>query len=274
MIKIKRIVLVCLSLGMCCNSLTFVRAFDNKSDMQPNKESIDSFQVENDTLAEMKDLYDIPEEVSEYISDVLNTNKNAKIIVDSPESKATPFASSGSWSSTRTYKGYTLKDWKVHVTNSFNMTNIKNGSTSAKFANELLIYGGGSLLDKFVPFGSAGISLIQFITGNSSITYASSGDKASAAPKYTSDTKFTYVKVGTDYLLGARTHSAKLEDITWFYYSDSKHTTINKKKVYNKTSRTSLYNSPDSKAITSTGIGGYLQNPIDIRIGDRTFVLQ
>ena len=124
-----------------------------------------------------------------------------------------------------------------------------------------------------MPFGSAGITLAQFILGNSSTVVAKSGDKASAAPRYTSDTKFTYVKVGVDYLLGARTHKALLQDITWYYYSDSLHNTYQGKYIYNKTFKTPSYNSPDAKAITGTGIGGILESEIKVCLGSEDFVL-
>lgn len=59
-----------------------------------------------------------------------------------------------------------------------------------------------------------GAVLVHIIFGNSTTIYTGSGDKASAAVKFTSDTKFTYVNVGGNYQLGARTSKAKLESIT------------------------------------------------------------
>lgn len=272
--KAKKVIAFCLSTIMLYTTVTIAYAADdNASDIQNTNYSM-VFEVEKDSLDNVAEEYNIPKEVSKYIADVFSENKEAKVTVYSPESKISMFGSSGSWSNTRTYKGYTLKDWNVHVTNSFGMVDIKTGSLSAKFANELLIYGAGNLLDRIVPFGSAGITLAQFILGNSSSVTAKSGDKASAAPRYTSDTKFTYVKVGVDYLLGARTHKALLQDITWHYYSDSLHKPFYGLYTYNRTFKTPSYNSPDAKAITGTGIGGILESAIKVRIGSKDFVLE
>ena len=110
--------------------------------------------------------------------------------------------------------------------------------SAIKFANELFVYGADNLLGRIVPFGSAGITLVQFVLGNSLTVTAKSGNKASAVPRYTSDTMFTYVKVGMDYLLRARTYKALLQDITCYYYSDSLHKAIPGKYTYNKTFKT------------------------------------
>lgn len=274
MIMIKKVILFCLSIVIIYTTAMITYAAEDDTSNIQNTNYSTIFEVEKDSLEIATKEYDIPEEVSKYIADIFNENEDAKVTVYSPESEISMFGSSGSWSNTRTYKGYTLKDWNVHVTNAFNMVDVNAGSLAAKFANEILVYCAGNLLDRFVPFGSAGITLVQFIIGNSSSVTAKSGDKASAAPRYTSDTKFTYVKVGVDYLLGARTHKALLQDIRWYYYSDSLHKTRDKVYTYNKTFKTPSYNSPDAKAISGTGIGGILESAVKIRIGSKDFVLE
>ena len=272
--KFKKVILLCLSAIMSYTTISIVHATDYNIDDMQNTNYSTVFEVEYDDLDTAIYKYNIPNEVSKYIADVFSKNEKAKVTVYSPESNNSLFGSSGSWSNTRTYKGYTLKDWNVHVTNGFNMVDIMTGSLSGKFASELLAYCAGSLLDRFVPFGSAGITLAQFVFGNSSTVMAMSGDKASVAPQYSADTKFTYVKVGVDFLLGARTHKALLEYITWFYYSDSLHKSTSGKYIYNRTFKSPSYNSPDDKAITATGIGGFLENVIKVRIAGKDFVLE
>lgn len=131
----------------------------------------------------------------------------------------------------------------------------------------------GKAANKVIPFASQGMTLIQFLSNNPSALRAGSGDKASVAPKYTSYAKFTYVKSGNDYVIGARTHKAKLESIHWYYYNDKKHKTYTKTKYYNITCQTSGYSSPDSKAVLYSASGGYLQNPITITVNGKKFVL-
>lgn len=271
--KIKSLIAIVLSLVMCCSFSTNLYASEFSPGNEKGCDYKASFQVDKETLDSMVQIYNIPTEVAEYISGIFVENKNAEITVYSPDSVISTFGSSGSWSSTRTYGGYTLKDWNVHVTNSFNYTPVRTGSTSASFASTLAVYVAGSLADQVIPFGSAGITLIQFISGSGTTVYAKSGDKAEAAPTYTSDAKFTYVNIGGDYQLGARTYKAKLEYILWRYYSDSSHKNYQKTYNYNKTYTTSSYNNPDSKAISGVGIGGYLEGPISIKIGDKDFVL-
>lgn len=234
---------------------------------------VTAFQVDENNLDSKAQTYNMPDEVKDYIEKILSEDKNAEITVYSPDA-SNARASSGTWSSTRSYNGYTLKDWNVHNATSTGMRDIKKGSSSYKFADSLAIYCRGSFLDSVIPFGSAGLTLAQFIFGNSTTIYTGSGDKASAAVKFTSDTKFTYVNVRGNYQLGARTSKAKLESITWYYYDDKTHKENSGTKAYNKTYTSSSYSFPDAKAISGTGIGGYLESPMSIKIGDFIFVLE
>lgn len=135
------------------------------------------------------------------------------MIVFTPTAEMSTRASSSSWRTKRTYKGYTLQDWNVHVSNGFGMTDIQAGSKAYSFAEIICAYMGNALLDSFIPFGSATTTLYEFICANNTTVAASGGGKAYAAPMYQADTKFTYVIVNGNQLLGARTQKAKLEKI-------------------------------------------------------------
>ncbi len=230
------------------------------------------FVVTNENLKDYETKYGIPREVMNYVEETLDVNPEAKISIYAPEAIVTR-GSSGSWSSVRTYNGFTLKDWTVEVSNAFSMTSVKTGSSSIKFADTLLLYGGGVLLDRIIPFGSAGLTIVDYISTGGDVLYATSGDKIDAAPKYVSKTKFTYVKNGSDFVLGARTHMATLQQISWYLYSDHTHTQYVGIKTYNKTGRTPSYNNPDSKAITGSGSGGYIESEVYVSINGKKFVL-
>lgn len=267
----------CLAFSLCLGTGMSARA-GILQDMTARNTADVEVEVNQENLSDMaEERSDMPKEVLEYIEQTLEENENAEVTVSTTGGAAAPgistFSSSGSWSSVRKYKGYSLKDWTVTVRNAFNMTDFKTGSTAGKFAKQLTLHIAGKVANKFIPFASDGMTLIQFISDNPSAVRAGSGDKASAAPKYTSYAKFTYVKSGNDYVLGARTHKAKLESIHWYYYNDKKHKTYSKTKSSNKTSQTSAFSSPDSKAVLYYGSGGYLQNPIDVTINGKEFVL-
>lgn len=272
MLNSKKIIATVLSVIMCF-SLTIVSHAEENIEVKSEIYAT-SFQVDENTLESKARNYDMPIEVKEYIKEILIADENAEITVYSPDTSIVTRGSSSSWSSTRIYKGYTLKDWIVHNSTSTGMKDIKAGSNAYSFANSLASYCGGVLLDSFIPFSSSGLTLAQFILGTNTTIYATGGDKASASVMFTSDTKFTYVNLGGTYELGARTSKAKLETIDWYFYYDKTHTRSYKPYTYNKTYSSSSYNNPDAKAITGTGIGGILENPISLKIGDYTFVLE
>lgn len=80
-------------------------------------------------------------------------------------------------------------------------------------------------------------------------------------------------RIGGEYLLGARSYKSVLQTIAWYYYCDATHTQTSKIASYNKTFKTKSFNNPDSKAIVWVSSGGYLEEPIRIRIGAKDFVL-
>lgn len=263
---------ICLLFALCLNSATVLKAAEEQEESYAA-----SFEVTEETLQSEADNYSMPKEVKEYIESIFKKNKDAQVTVYGSEvandDQMTTRSSSGKWGKIRNYNGYSIKDWKVHTTNAFGHTDILVGKNAGKFAKELLIYGVSAGVDSLIPFGSLGITLMQFAAENTNTKYAGSGDKASAAPKFTSDTKFTYVKVGGDYVLGARTHRAKLEEINWYYYCNKQHQTYPRTMKYGKVFRSPSFKKPDEKAVIWAGSGGYLENPITLKIGNVDFVL-
>lgn len=247
-------------------------------DMEASGKAETEIEVTQENLSDVAESSDMPKEVLEYIEQTLEENENAEVTVSEPGAASMPgistFSTSGSWSGVRKYKGYSLKDWNVTVKNAFQMKSIKTGSQAGKFAKMLALNAAGKAAKKFIPFASDAMTLIEFLSSNPSAYYASAGDKASAAPKYTSYAKFTYVKSGKDYVLGARTYKAKLHGIHWYYYNDKKFEQLDDTIYYtNKTNQTSAYSSPDSKAVLYYGSGGYLQDPVNVTINGKKFIL-
>lgn len=258
---------------LLCFSITFP-SVASENEVSGYSRNISGIQMESENYDETVQQYDIPKEVAEYIADVFAENENAEVTVFAPAEKMNTRASYGSWSEPRTYKGYTLKDWIVEVENAFGMTDIASGSKAYSFAETICAYMGNALLDSFIPFGSATTTLYEFICANNTTVAASGGDKAYAAPMYTSYTKFTYVSIDGNQILGARTQKAKLETIMWYYYFDTIHEQKSAKQSYNRWIYTSAYSKPDEKAITWATSGGYIENTIAVRIGDKDFVLE
>lgn len=269
MVKIKKYIILVISM-IFCSFMTFTG--NAAEDSLRNIQNVKRIDVEEKSLKSKIKEHDIPAEVAEYVENVFEDDKNADVVIYAPLSEISTFSGTGAWGSTRTYQGHILQDWNVTVTNAFEMTSIKSGSMAYAFADSMSAYVGGVLLDRVIPFGSAGVTLAQFIYGNGTTVYASDGDKASAAPKYTSVTRFTYVD-GKEQL-GARTQQVNLESIMWYYYNDKNHLQEQGKKEYNKLISTPSYKNPDPKAISGVASGGYIESPITFRIGDKDFVLE
>ena len=229
--------------------------------------------TESDSIQKYNE-YDIPEEVQTYINEILSSKPNAEVIIDLPGNSNLLMTSSGFWNPVRTYNGHLVKDWVVHITNCFSMTNIRNGVTAKNFASMILVNSSGILLDRIVPFGSAGITIAQYIFGNGTVT-AGSGDKVNAAPQYESYSKFTYVNIGGTYQLGAETHMAKLKSVSWFYYNAASDSPSTKIYTYNSTFyKTTHYDNPDAIALSGVGMGGYIEPSIYITLGTTQFTLE
>ena len=110
--------------------------------------------------------YDVPDEVADRIRELCQEYGVTELLVPGDAAPVT-YSTSTSWSPVRNYKGYKLKDWVVTVNNCFAMTTItSNGSAAVNFAATILAYCAGVVIDRFVPFGSSGITLIQYACGS------------------------------------------------------------------------------------------------------------
>ena len=274
---IKRILTLGLTLIMGLSTATVTNAQEtteiSKSDY------VTTFNINDKSSLKTKArLYDMPTEVEEYVKDIFTKNKTARVTVYSPDSSPTitggisTYKDGGRCKGERPYNGYILNDWIVQISNAFGMTDV---NATGKFNKALKVYAGSVLVDKFVPFGSAGIALADFCFGNGTLRYAGSGDKVSCSPKYTSRTKFTYVKSNGSWILGARTHWVKLQGISWYCYIKKLHKDdIVKSKYVNKQFFSPNYKNPDAIAIRSTGIGVHLDDPYRWTIKNVTFTFE
>lgn len=183
------------------------------------------------------------------------------------------------WSSYRTYNGYQMRDYIIKTTNAYDLTSIMPTETSilaCQFAESVGIYIGGVLIDRIIPFGSSGITIFQYIFGASTANTITptSGDKAQAAPLYTTYEYQTYVTYGGTEVLGATTYNSILEKITWYAYSDDLHYSDDKQTTHNITLYSENFNNRDASAYNSlyTMIpnGDY---PITVQIGSKNFIL-
>ena len=245
----------------------------------PNEDYATTFNINSKSALESKsEEYNMPTEVEEYVNDIFTKNKNAKVTIYSPNNSTltasgiSTYKDEGHWEGERKYNGYILNDWIVQVSNAFDMLKV---NATGKFKKALAVYADSLLVDKFVPFGSAGISLADFCYGNGTLQYAGSGDKVNCAPKYTSRTKFTYIKSDNSWLLGARTHWVKLQGISWYCYIKKLHKdTVKTSKYVNKEYFSPSYKKPDKVAVASTGIGGHLEDPYRWTIKNVTFTFE
>lgn len=183
------------------------------------------------------------------------------------------------WSSYRTYNGFQMRDYIIKTTNAFQSVDVlprDSGTYIGDFAEEILVYGGTTLLDSLIPFFSDGVTLIEYIyeTCSSDMITANSGDIAEATPKYTTYEYQTYVTYGGSEILGATTYRSILEEINWYFYSGDNHEVYRPSTTYNKTLYSENYNNRDASAYNSlyTMIpnGDY---PITIKIGSKNFLL-
>lgn len=273
----KKILALGLAITMVLSTITTTNAQEYSETSKGNYTTV--FNINNkNAIAEKAEKYDMPAEIEEYVKGIFAKCNTANVTVYSPNT-STPTAGgistykdSGSWSGERRYKGYTLNDWIVQVSNAFDMEKV---NATGKFKKALAVYASSALVDKFVPFGSAGIALADFCFGNGTLKYAGSGDKVNIAPKYTSRTKFTYVKSGNTWVLGARTHWVKLQGITWYCYIKKLHLDTSKTSHYtNKEYYSPNYKSPDKVAISGMGIGGHLDEPYKWTIKNVTFTFE
>ena len=194
--------------------------------------------------------YDVPDEVADRIRELCQEYGVTELLVPGDAAPVT-YSTSTSWSPVRNYKGYKLKDWVVTVNNCF----------------------AGVVIDRFVPFGSSGITLIQYACGSNSSYYAGTGDKAQAAPQFLTYETFTYRVTDQGNVLGARTYYSYLKTISWFYYNSKTDTPKTRIQTYNISFQSPHYSNVNEAAISSA-TSAVLDEPINLKIGQAWFVLK
>lgn len=226
---------------------------------------------------------EVKERVSQLIESATEDTEITLIIPVKGTSGAMPSSTIDvGWSYPRQYGGYVVKDYVIMIRNAFDMVDILTSTASApqlaaNFAEDITVYAGSAYIDSIIPFGSAAIMLLDFVFGSESDTVtASAGDKASAAPMYTTYDTFTYVETSDGDVLGARTYASALESITWYFYSESKHKQESKIKSYTSEGMkySTNYNNRDQVAVQWHTSSGYIDQCISIKIGTKTFNLQ
>lgn len=237
-----------------------------------------NIKVSPNNLSRLAEQYDIPAEVRESVKRIHKKYPKATVTISSSantnaRSSELTTASSSSWGSFRTKKGYKLRDWTVKSQNAFEMSTIKKGKKAGDFIAAMIIYFLGQVCDKIQPYSSVGVTAAQFVFGSDSTYTAKSGDKLQAAPAFTSKEKFTYVYIGDQYFLGTKSYYTKLETISWYLYSSAKHKQKMKKRTYNKVYYSANYKSPDNKALIYYRDGGYIDQPPTLEIGNARFLL-
>ncbi|MCI6496533.1 MAG: hypothetical protein MSA01_05720 [Anaeromassilibacillus sp.] len=250
---------------------------------ETNLESLENVVITDENLNSVLSDDLIPLGVRNRIEELNSTiGDNGTITLYMPIYKNSPNArvtENIGWSSYRTYNGFQMRDYVIKTTNSYSLVDIlprDSGTYLGDFAVDILVYGGTTLLDSLIPFFSDGMTLIELIfgVGSSNTVTATSGDKAQAAPTYTTYEYQTYVTYGGSEILGATTYRSILEKIEWRLYSDDLHDSYYKFVNYNKTLYSENYNNRDASAYNSlyTMIpnGDY---PITIKIGSKNFLL-
>lgn len=182
-----------------------------------------------------------------------------------------------SWENGHPYKGYYVKDWVVVSTNGHDMTHLGGSAAgkNAKSFGESHFYIDGVLVDKIAAFGSAGVTLCQYVLGleNNTVS-ASSGDKASAAPSFTCHEYFTYVETPNGDMLGCRTAKSYLNRISWYAYCANSHLCNTKTKSYNKLIKSNNFDNRYDLAVQHFAIYGFADQEIYLKIANKYFILQ
>lgn len=271
-------------LVVCVISPLSVYAAESESADENDIETIEGMiRITSENIKDATEQYRIPKEVVQYIEAKLHDTSTNELYVASPGTVAhtgsiiRQTAPSTGCVDLGIHNGYRLKDWIVTTKNAFNQEQL--GGSAARenalsFAESLLFYAAGAVLDRIIPFGSAGVTLAQFTWGIESNTItANSGDKASAAPKYTSFEYFTYVETPEGDMLGCRSSKAVLETIAWYCYSYEKHEQKNAIMKYYKTVFSPNYTNRKDLAVRNFAVGGFIDVPVILTIADKNFQL-
>lgn len=286
---IRQLVALCTAFIIILCTPSFVSANDNNaSELVPVTEeeltANNSITVSLSNLSSVVKDYDIPVEVAECIAEKLaNATAGEVVSVLIPYSapndgSVSQKASSGSWSPIRNYNGYQLTDWVVTIQNAYSMTSIRSsayGNNILAFCDTIIASSAGTVLGRITPFGSAGVTACQYILGlETNLVTPTSGDKVQAAPNYICYDTFTYVQTSEGKLLGAHTSAASVRSISWYAYCAQKDKVNIKTVSYNRMIESLNYDNRSAKAVQWYSLGGWSDDPVELKIGDIRFTLE
>lgn len=269
----KKILKMLLCMLCTFNMLTVTNVFaESDSNVNDDKlnEVVINLMVDKDNIQIISEDYDMPIEVQQRIEAIYNENPNAIVTVSNVDVTLKNIRANY-WTPIRTYGKYQLQDWIISNTGNSDAITVKKGVTTSDFIDKIGFALSGILLDGIYPFGSA-ISILQaFNVGNTYTT--SSEDKLVGIFSTTAIEKFTYVVIAGRKMLGAKSYYTTLLNCAWTFSEGKTGKHYQKVVNYNKNYATSTYRSPDPRAVTSFGNGGYIDEPPYIKIGNATLML-
>ena len=239
--------------------------------------------ITSENIKDATEQYHIPKEVVQYLEAKLRNTSTNELYVASPDAVARTgsiirqTAPSTGYVDLGMHNGYRLKEWIVTTKNGFNQEQLGGsaaGRNALSFAETLLFYALGAYLGEVTPFGSAGVTLLEYTWGLETDTVTpTSEDKASAAPKYTTFDYFTYVETPEGDMLGCRSSMSVLETITWYCYSHEKHDQKIKIMTYYKTICSPNNINRKDMAVQNFAGGGFVDVPVTLVIANKHFLL-
>ncbi|SKA04561.1 hypothetical protein [Anaerorhabdus furcosa] len=269
----KKLLKMLLCMLCAINVLNVTSAFaesDNEQNYSVEEIIIDMI-VDKNNIDEIAEEYDIPLEVQQSIIDMYEKNPSSIVTISNIDNRGSR-AASGAWGPIRSYGKYQMRDWIVSGTASTGSKRVKSGINTSKFADKIGFVVAGYYLDAMYPFATIVLSVLDaFNVGNQ---YTADGsDKLDVSIKITTKEKFTYVVLGNQKMLGAKSYYTVLNEGAWTFYSESKAKHYQKIVTYNKVYTTSTYAFPDGRASTSFGSGGYIDEPPTVKMGEAIFYL-
>lgn len=236
--------------------------------------------VTDDNIDDIISRYSVPAEVANRLRQkLMNKDGDSTLILGAPSDENISARSTGSyWGTKTTINGYVVKDWVVYETASFTPT-VLGGSAAAEnalsFVGSIFMYAGSVIAGYVSPFGSAAVSVCEFIFNKKSDTVrATASDWVSVAPAYTCYEMFTYVETPDGDILGCRSARSRLDYITWEAYSYTLHKTDIGQKNYNQYIYSESYSDRFSVAYKHYVTGAQIDQEVSIRIANKTFILE
>lgn len=223
--------------------------------------------------------YNVPAEVAASLKQKLQNNPDIDgVYLGVPynsEDLVSPKAVINYWGATTVYKGLTMKDWVVGDSMAFTAQTLNMdylGINALSFAGTIAAYAAGVYLDKVYAFGSAAVTICQFLFGLESNTVSATGsDWVAAAPAFTYRETYTYVETPDGDVLGCKSCWSRLDYVQWTCYSYSLHKTGAETRTYNEVFYSNSYLNRYAVAYQYYPIGANIDTPIVYTIDGYTY---